>query len=64
MSSLWTDLLFMHGHITNVDLARRLAEMPKSDKKPTGKRQRAPLQAQRSADKGCPALAAGDCLPT
>ncbi|HEY2623206.1 MAG TPA: hypothetical protein VGI53_07150 [Dyella sp.] len=64
MSSLWTDLLFMHGHITNVDLARRLAEMPKSDKKPTGKRRRAPLLARRSADKRRPGLAAGDCLPT
>jgi hypothetical protein len=26
MSSLWTDLLFLHGHITDPELARRLAE--------------------------------------
>lgn len=24
MSSLWTDLLFLHGHITDPQLARRL----------------------------------------
>ncbi|THD06198.1 hypothetical protein [Rhodanobacter lindaniclasticus] len=24
MSSLWTDLLFLHGHITDARLARRL----------------------------------------
>ncbi len=26
MSSLWTDLLFLHGYITDPQLARRLAE--------------------------------------
>ena len=26
MSSLWTDLLFLHGYITDLKLARRLAE--------------------------------------
>ena len=26
MSSLWTDMLFLHGHIANPDLARRLAQ--------------------------------------
>jgi hypothetical protein len=26
MSSLWTDLLFLHGYITDQTLARRLAE--------------------------------------
>ena len=25
MSSLWTDLLFLHGHITDAKLTRRLA---------------------------------------
>ena len=63
MSSLWTDLLFMHGHITNLELARRLAETPKSDKKPSGKRQRSPGLFQR-AGKVRPALVAEDCLPT
>lgn len=26
MSSLWTDLLFLHGHIANAYLARRLTK--------------------------------------
>ncbi|TPG50813.1 hypothetical protein EAH75_05170 [Rhodanobacter glycinis] len=28
MSSLWTDLLFLHGHITDPQLARRLLPPP------------------------------------
>lgn len=28
MSSLWTDLLFLHGHITDWRLARRLSREP------------------------------------
>jgi hypothetical protein len=28
MSSLWTDLLFLHGHLSDPELARRLADMP------------------------------------
>jgi len=28
MSSLWTDLLFLHGHITDWRLARRLSHAP------------------------------------
>jgi hypothetical protein len=28
MSSLWTDLLFLHGHLTDLRLARRLSSMP------------------------------------
>ncbi|MDW2982283.1 MAG: hypothetical protein WBG81_09485 [Rhodanobacter sp.] len=30
MSSLWTDLLFLHGHITDARLARRLAAAKRS----------------------------------
>lgn len=26
MSSLWTDMLFLHGHIASPELARRLAK--------------------------------------
>lgn len=40
MSSLWTNLLFLHGHITDVGLARRLADAPKPAEKPRGRRQR------------------------
>jgi hypothetical protein len=32
MSSLWTDLLFLHGHITDWRLARRLSRTPPSQK--------------------------------
>lgn len=28
MTSLWTDLLFLHGHITDWRLAQRLSPMP------------------------------------
>lgn len=28
MSSLWTDLLFLHGHLTDWRLARRLSSTP------------------------------------
>ncbi|MET3653619.1 hypothetical protein [Dyella japonica] len=42
MSSIFTNLLFMHGHITNLELARRLAEPPAPTSKPTGKRKRTP----------------------
>jgi hypothetical protein len=40
MSSIWTNLLFMHGHITNLELTRRLAETPDPEGKPKGKRQK------------------------
>ncbi|MFZ0871437.1 MAG: hypothetical protein WAM90_12025 [Rhodanobacter sp.] len=28
MSSLWTDMLFLHGYISDLKLARRLVNMP------------------------------------
>jgi hypothetical protein len=28
MSSLWTDMLFLHGYISNLDLAQRLTDTP------------------------------------
>lgn len=39
MSSIYTNLLFMHGHITNLELARRLAEAPPTPPRSKGKRQ-------------------------
>ncbi|MFC4763399.1 hypothetical protein [Dyella koreensis] len=40
MSSLWTDLLFLHGHIASPELARRLADVPTPQDKPRGSRER------------------------
>jgi hypothetical protein len=28
MSSLWTDMLFLHGYISDLDLAQRLTDTP------------------------------------
>ncbi|PXV55302.1 hypothetical protein SAMN04487785_111146 [Dyella jiangningensis] len=42
MSSLFTNLLFLHGHITDPELARRLANTPEPTSRPTGKRERTP----------------------
>jgi len=63
MSSLWTNLLFMHGHITDPALARRLAETPKSPSRPSGKRQRTQPVASRAPCKTASpaALAQGGC---
>lgn len=63
MSSLWTNLLFMHGHITDPALARRLAETPKPPSRPTGKRlrnQAAAPDRQRKAAPSAP-LPQGGC---
>lgn len=35
MSSLWTDLLFLHGHVTDLKLLRRLKETPRPDPRAT-----------------------------
>lgn len=35
MSSLWTDLLFLHGHVTDLKLLRRLKEVPRPDPRAT-----------------------------
>ena len=63
MSSLWTNLLFMHGHITDLDLARRLANNPAPNTPVSGKRQRTPKVATPA--KKCAtapaALAHGGC---
>jgi hypothetical protein len=34
MPPFWIDLLFLHGHITDVRLARRLAGMPPEKPRP------------------------------
>jgi hypothetical protein len=40
MSSLFTNLLFLHGHIADPALARRLAETPSPTPRQKGKRER------------------------
>ena len=35
MASIFTNLAFMHGHITDVALARRLAGLPEDNVQPT-----------------------------
>ncbi|HEY4144823.1 hypothetical protein [Pinirhizobacter sp.] len=35
MASIFTNLAFMHGHITDVALARRLADLPETIVQPT-----------------------------
>jgi len=40
MRSLWTDLLFLHGHIASLELARQLAATPPPQDKPSGQRER------------------------
>lgn len=64
MSSIFTNLLFMHGHITNLELARRLAEEPAPADKPTGKRKRAPAAADGVRKEETPGeFAHGACSP-
>jgi hypothetical protein len=63
MSSLFTNLLFMHGHITDPELARRLENTPPAPERPTGKRQRV-QQASGTSRKVAPSpatLAHGGC---
>jgi hypothetical protein len=43
MSSIWTDLMFLHGHIAGADLARSLVREPAPRTEPE-------LRAERSAD--------------
>jgi len=61
MSSLFTNLLFLHGHIADPALARRLAEEPKPTPRPKGKRERTPSALPVRKPLGTPALATGGC---
>ena len=66
MSSIWSDLLFLHGHIADANLARRLAAAPASEAKlrePLPRKEKAPrarpLEVTRIA-----ACGGGACKPT
>ena len=63
MSSLWTNLLFMHGHITDPELVRRLANDPAPSSRPSGKRQRSAKEtdAERKPAHPPAVLAQGGC---
>jgi hypothetical protein len=63
MSSLFTNLLFMHGHITDLELARRLADTPPSSVRPSGKRERVAKvrETRRKVASSPAALAHGGC---
>lgn len=62
MSSIWTNLLFMHGHITNLELARLLAETPGPSERPKGKRQRVAEAAVRKGERAPVLAAQGGCV--
>ena len=67
MSSLWTDLLFLHGHITNADLARRLAQAPAPKPKPRNSRSRdgsASPVGQDAQPRAAVSPCGGVCSPT
>lgn len=56
MRSIWTDLLFLHGHVADVTLARRLAAEPELGSKP----ERRSLHKQEAA---CPARLEASRIP-
>jgi hypothetical protein len=66
MSSLWTNLLFMHGYIADVELARRLANPPAPSSPPSGKRQRIAKTgvSKRKTDVTPAVLGQGGCVST
>jgi hypothetical protein len=62
MSSLWTDMLFLHGYISDLELARRLIDTPVQSPPPEAKtRQRTfSLRALFSLRSGRLCLGIGD----
>lgn len=51
--SIWTDLLFQHGHIAEPRLARSLAEDPTAPRKaPPAARSRAPREEDHRRGRG------------
>ncbi|MGO4703447.1 hypothetical protein [Dyella sp. 2RAB6] len=66
MSSIWNDLLFLHGHIADAKLARRLAAAPEAEQKPREVRSRKEKAARtRHVDTArIAACGGGACTPT
>jgi hypothetical protein len=48
MSSLWTDLLFLHGYMTDLKLARRLVEPKQLSEVSDVRRKRSPATNLRA----------------
>jgi len=63
MSSLWNSLLFMHGHIADPELARRLADTPPSTVHRDSKLQQVPKSSGTARRSATPptTLAHGGC---
>jgi hypothetical protein len=64
MSSLWTDLLFLHGHISNADLARRLSETKTPPGKPGGQRSKTAKSLRPASVKVISQNCTGACAAT
>ncbi|MFC5741436.1 hypothetical protein [Dyella tabacisoli] len=64
MSSLWSDLLFLHGHISNVDLAHRLSEIETPPSKPLGGQVKPLPSKSARAPKAADSTCSTACVPT
>jgi hypothetical protein len=55
MSSIWTDLMFLHGHIASADLARSLVgeQKPQVETAPLVKRSSQPVEKRECGDARC-----------
>jgi hypothetical protein len=55
MSSIWTDLMFLHGHIAGAELARSLVgeRKPQVEASPLQKRSSQPVEKQECDDATC-----------
>jgi len=62
MSSIWKDLLFLHGHIADANLARRLADAPKAERKPQARKEKTPRTVRIEAAR-IPPCGGGACTP-
>ena len=66
MSSIWNDLLFLHGHIADANLARRLAAARESEHKPrktVARKEKAPRKRPAELARIAP-CGGGACTPT
>ena len=62
MRSIWNDLLFLHGHIADATLARRLAAEPKL-REQASRKEKAPHPPRAETSRIAP-CGGGACTPT